>query len=176
MPEIETARTHLRMFTPDDLDDLAQIVADPAVMKYMGLNGQPMSRDETEIALHSIIDHWRRHSIGRWAVVHKAERRLIGYGGLRWFEGVGQQAGMPELVYLIDSAYWGRGLATEAGQAALDHAFATLQVDRLIALVTPGNVASARVAVKIGMSLVQDDYLDEHGPAHLYAVSRPGKG
>ncbi len=152
MPEIETARTHLRMFTPDDLDDLAQIVADPAVMKYMGLNGEPMSREETEIALDSIINHWHRHSIGRWAVVHKADGRLIGYGGLRWFEGVGQQAGIPELVYLIDSAYWGRGLATEIARAALKFGFEERKFERVIAMTRPGNAVSRHILEKkLGM-------------------------
>ncbi|MFN2452688.1 MAG: GNAT family N-acetyltransferase [Pyrinomonadaceae bacterium] len=39
--EIETRRLCLRMFAPDDLDDLARLFADPDVVKYMGQSGEP---------------------------------------------------------------------------------------------------------------------------------------
>ena len=53
------------------------------------------------------------------------------------------------------------------------HAFATLPVDRLICLLDPGNVASRAVAVKVGMTLLWDDYVDEHGSSQVYAIDRP---
>lgn len=152
MPELETARTHLRMFTLDDLDDLARIVKNPAVMRYLGPAGQPMSRTETEIALRSIIKHWRRHHIGRWAVVHKVDQRLIGYGGLRWFEHEGEEGGKPELVYLLDRPYWGAGLATEIARACLTFGFTERRFDRIVAMTKRENAASRHILEKrLGM-------------------------
>ena len=102
MSEIETERIRLRMFTMDDLDDLALIFSNPRVMKYLGLDCQPISRDETEIILASIIKHWERNGFGRWAVVSKEDNKLIGCAGLRSYEGAA------ELVYLLDEPYWGK--------------------------------------------------------------------
>jgi hypothetical protein len=37
----------------------------------------------------------------------------------------------------------------------------------------PGNGASRNVAVKLGMTTLWADYVDEMGPAHVYALTRP---
>ncbi len=71
------------MFTPDDLDDLARIFAKPGVMKYLGLDCQPLPREETEIALTSIIKNWQLKNFGRWAVISKENGHLIGCAGFR---------------------------------------------------------------------------------------------
>jgi RimJ/RimL family protein N-acetyltransferase len=144
--EIETDRLRLRQFTPDDLDDVARLFANPAVMRFMGVAGETHSRAEAEKALHSIIAHWGRYGFGRWAVIYKNCGKLIGYGGLRSFR---QNA---ELVYLLDQPYWGRGLATELANACLRFGFDSQLFDQIMALSKPENMASRRVLEKIGMS------------------------
>src|SRR5581483_3272287 len=66
-PVIETDRLRLRMFTSDDLDSFAAMLADPDVMRYVE-DGQPKDRSVAEKALNSMIAHWQRHRFGRWAV------------------------------------------------------------------------------------------------------------
>ncbi|HWS99923.1 MAG TPA: GNAT family N-acetyltransferase [Pyrinomonadaceae bacterium] len=144
MPEIETDRLLLRQFTLADLDALAQIFADPEVVKHLG-SGQPASSEETEMALRSIIAHWGLHGFGRWATVHRPTRELIGYGGLRSFHGE------PELVYLLKKSYWGRGLATELARACLKFGFEERGFERVIAMAKTANAASHRVMEKSGM-------------------------
>jgi ribosomal-protein-alanine N-acetyltransferase len=148
MTELTTTRTHLRMFTVDDLDALARITANSDVMKHLGITGEPISRTETETALHSIIKHWSRHSFGRWAVVHKDDGQLIGFAGLRWFEQVLNEGGKPELVYLLDKPYWGQGLATEIARAILKYGFEELDFDEIVALVKQGNTVSRHILEK----------------------------
>jgi ribosomal-protein-alanine N-acetyltransferase len=144
MREIETNRLLLRMFAPDDLEDLSRIFSDPDVVRHLG-TGLPVRRDETEQALLSIIKHWERHGFGRWAAVFKPTGKLIGYGGLRLFQET------PELVYLLAKPYWGIGLATELAHAALRYGFEEQQFERIIAMAKIANVASQRVMEKIGM-------------------------
>ncbi|MEA2555117.1 MAG: hypothetical protein QOI60_448, partial [Actinomycetota bacterium] len=62
--------------------------------------------------------------------------------------------------YLLARPYWGRGFATEAGLAIVDHAFGTLGLSRLICLFEPDNIASANVARKIGMTYQMEVELD----------------
>ena len=145
MCEIGTERIQLRMFRPDDLDELSHIFEDPDVVRHIG-TGQPAKRAETEFALQSIIRHWERHGFGRWAAVYKPTRKLIGYCGLRSFNGV------PELVYLLSKEYWGKGLATEMARAALSYGFEEKRFERIIAMTKIENLASQRVMEKLGMN------------------------
>lgn len=150
MVNLETNRLLLRNFTLDDLDSLARIFAKPNVMKYLGLEGKPMTREETEVALVSIIKHWERHNFGRWAVVYKESGNLIGYSGLRSYEGTG------ELVYLIDETYWSKGLATELAAACLAFGFKERDFENIVAFARPGNTASRKVMEKVGMKFVRE--------------------
>ena len=161
---IETERLQLRLFTLDDLDDLSLIFSDPDVVKHLG-TGKPAPREETEQALHSVINHWERHGFGRWAAVFKATGKLIGYSGLRSFNGT------PELVYLLDKPYWGLGLATEMAQASLKYGFEELGFERIIALSKLANVASHHVLEKIGMVYEKTTTIFEMDVVH-YSITR----
>ena len=151
MTGIETERTVLRMFTMDDLDDLARIFGNPQVMKYLGHTCEPIPRDETEKALASIINHWEKNGFGRWAVISKVNNKLIGCAGLRSYEGTA------ELVYLLDDSYWGKGLATEIAGKIIKYGFETREFPQIIAMTRPGNAASRRVMDKLGMRFYKED-------------------
>lgn len=141
---IETARLRLRMFRPADLDDLAKLFADPNVMRYVA-DGKPGDREQARRALDSIIEHWRRHGFGRWAVEDKATREFVGFGGLRSLFGT------PEVVYHFAPAHWGKGLATELARASLRYGFEQHRFDRIVAIAKPQNAASIHVVEKLGM-------------------------
>ena len=56
----------------------------------------------------------------------------------------------PELGYWLGVPYWGRGLATEAARALIDHAFGDLEHETLISGARVNNPASRRVLEKCG--------------------------
>lgn len=145
MFEIETDRLKLRQFTPDDLDELAPILAKPDVTRFLGVAGEPLSRADAEKALRGISAHWERHGFGRWAAVYKENAQVIGYGGLRCY---GKHA---ELLYLLDKPYWGQGLATEIANACLKYSFEVKSFDHIVAMVKPDHRASRHVLEKVGM-------------------------
>lgn len=144
MAQIETERLLLRMFRPDDLDDLAALFADPNVLRYVG-DGKPADRDEADRALQSIIKHWQTNGFGRWAVVDKRTGEFIGFGGLR------SLFGKPEVVYHLGTAHWGKGFASELAHAALRFGFEDRGFDRIVAIAKPLNSASIHVMEKLGM-------------------------
>jgi RimJ/RimL family protein N-acetyltransferase len=143
-PSIETDRLRLRLFHPQDLDELASMFSDPQVMRYVA-DGKPAGRDVAEKALTSVIDHWLRHGFGRWAAEDKETRQFVGFGGLR------SLFGMPEVVYHFSPAYWGKGLATELGRASLRYGFEEHRFEKIVAIAKPENAASIRVMEKLGM-------------------------
>ena len=162
----EAQRVFLRHFHVADLDAMAEVFGDPEVMRF---GPGPQSRDWVQRWLRGCLeDYYQKWGFGLWAVVHKPDRRAIGFCGLTRFDDV---AGRPEveLGYRLARASWGRGLATEAARAARDYAFGVLTLPRLVSLIDPHNVASIRVAQKSGLRY-EKDVTFRASPRHLYAI------
>jgi RimJ/RimL family protein N-acetyltransferase len=70
---------------------------------------------------------------------------VLGACGIAMLDGV-----TPEIGYWLGVPYWGRGYATEAARALIDHAFAALGHERLVAGARVSNPASRRVLEKCG--------------------------
>jgi RimJ/RimL family protein N-acetyltransferase len=69
----------------------------------------------------------------------------------------------PQLSYILCRRGWGKGHATEGAGLIRDWMFDTHRPRRLTSQIARGNVASARVAVKLGA--VQDGTTDRAGTA-----------
>jgi RimJ/RimL family protein N-acetyltransferase len=92
---------------------------------------------------------WALHGFGMFSVIEKASGRWIGRLGPWRPEGwPGDEIGWG----LVRSA-WGKGYATEGAAAAGDWAIEALGWDDLIHCIDPDNVASARVAERLGSVL-----------------------
>ncbi|MCU0493557.1 MAG: GNAT family N-acetyltransferase [Chloroflexaceae bacterium] len=169
MQILETERLILRRLLPDDLDDLYALYRDPEIRRYFpdGTLSYEDTREELEWFLHG---HPHHPELGLWATVLQDSNRFIGRCGLLPWTIEGQFE--VEIAYLLDKAYWGMGLATEAALALRDYGFGPLGRSRLICLVDPANEASIKVATRIGMQL-EKEIVDEYGPALLYAMERP---
>lgn len=81
---------------------------------------------------------------------------LIGMGGLHDINATHKHA---ELGYTIGLDYWGKGYATEAAAAIVDHGFLTRGLDRIHAGYFTRNVASGRILEKLGF---KQEALREH--------------
>ena len=80
----------------------------------------------------------------------------MGYVGLevvRWFQEID---GEVEISWRIDPRFWGQGYATEAALASLEGGFEHLGLDRVLAVIEPANVASLRLAERIGLRAVRE--------------------
>ena len=187
---IETARLALRPLTLDDVDALADLYQDPDVRRYFPEG--TLNREETRDEVAWIIDvYYARFGFGLWATILKETGELIGRcgllpwtavpepdGGLR-IQHVAERPPEPEgsrleveLAYLLAKEHWGKGLGTEAARAVVGFASERLHLPRLICLFDPENVASRRVAEKVGMTFERMVTIDgEASP--LYAMRAP---
>ncbi|MBZ0301146.1 MAG: GNAT family N-acetyltransferase [Anaerolineae bacterium] len=146
MHTIETARLIIRPFVDDDLDAYhQQVYSDPEVTRYLP-GGRPRSRQETADILNYFMDHERLCDFSIAAVLDKSTGELIGHCGLHQFD-----SGDVEIGYSFARARWGQGYAPEAGRAILRYGFESLNLNAIIALAMPPNLASQRVMQKIGM-------------------------
>jgi RimJ/RimL family protein N-acetyltransferase len=104
------------------------------------------TREEMEEDLARYEAHWCDHGFGLWAVEEKATSKLIGRVGLA-FHRVWPDD--PEVGWLIDIPWQGKGLATEAGAACLALGFEELGFERIVSICTAENAASRRVMEKL---------------------------
>ncbi len=99
-----------------------------------------------------MIDSWEKNNFGMWAVVHKIDNKMIGRCGLCFLDNTLEI----ELGYLLNPAYWYRGLATEAAKASLRYGFEKLKLKEILAIAQPQNIASQKVMEKLGMKYEKD--------------------
>ncbi len=165
---IETPRLMLRTMLASDLDALLLIFTDAKVMASFA--SEPFTREQMQGWLQRNLDHQAEHGYGLFSIIHKGSGLLIGDCGLELMDVDGVQAA--ELGYDLRSDFWNQGLATEAASAVRDYAFDGLQLALLISLIRVGNLASRRVAEKVGMGLASEF---AHYGIHYwrYAMERP---
>jgi ribosomal-protein-alanine N-acetyltransferase len=90
-------------------------------------------------------------------------------GGIGLQPQSGESGGIAKFGYWLGRAYWGRGLATEAGRLVVDHAFRALGLRRLEARVAAPNGASARVLEKCGFrreGVLREGFVERNGGVH----------
>jgi RimJ/RimL family protein N-acetyltransferase len=169
IPRLETERLHMRPWHADDFEGFAQIMADADVARY--LSGQPLSRGEAWRSLAASVGQWVLRGYGTWAVERKSDGALLGKVGIIHPEG---WPGI-EVGWTLAKAAWGHGYASEAATAAIDYAFITLPLERVISIIHPENVASQKVAARVGETKGERIALEIAGktyPADLWAITR----
>ncbi|GDY31061.1 GNAT family N-acetyltransferase [Gandjariella thermophila] len=153
---VETERLVLRRFTEADVDDLAALHGDPAVMRFVD-DGRPVPRSVVEQeTLPAILREYAElpAGLGCWAAVEKSTGTFIGWFSLRPASSIGLSGGI-ELGYRLRPAAWGRGYATEGARALVRRAFDELGLDRVVATTMTVNTASRRVLENAGLTLVR---------------------
>jgi len=168
MKILETSRLIVRHQALDDLDSLFALYCDPDVSRYIPDAPRDYEEAREELEWH-MNGHPKYPELGLWATIHKETNKFIGRCGLLPWTIDGQNE--VEVAYLINKSYWGQGLGTEAAQAILDYGFEKLNLSRLICLIDEENLASIKVAEKIGMNFEREGR-DEIGPFLLYSRNK----
>ena len=171
MKILETERLLLRRLVMDDFDALYKLYSNPEIRQYFPEG--VLNREETKEELEWFLNGHPKHpELGLWATIHKPSGKFIGRCGLLPWTIEGQHE--VEIAYLLDKEFWGQGLASEGALAIRDYAFKKLGLSRLVCLIDPKNIASQKVAEKIGMTLEkQVDGIDgDNYPTLIYAINK----
>jgi RimJ/RimL family protein N-acetyltransferase len=104
----------------------------------------------------------RTHRVQYWPIFLRHGGAHVGCCGLRPFD---PEEDTFELGFHLRPAYWGRGLAVEAGQAVVGYAFATLRARRLFAGHHPANAPSRSVLERLGFRFTGERF---YAPTRLY--------
>lgn len=168
---LETNRLILRHLVMDDLDELFALYRDPEIRQYFPEGVLNLEETKEELEWH-MNGHPRHPELGLWATIHKETGKFIGRCGLLPWEIDGRLE--VEIAYLLDKSFWHQGLATESAQGILKYGFEKLHLSRLICLIDPENIASQRVAKRIGMTLGRKvDGIDgDNFPTLIYSINK----
>ncbi len=150
---VATERLHLRPVAAGDAGALGPVFAKPEVWRYPF--GRGFSAEETAAFVEHQAAAWAADGLGVWVVVVRGTGEVIGYAGLSVPTFLPEILPAVEVGWRLDPAHWGRGYATEAARAALDEAFSTLGLASVCSIPQAENLASVRVAERLGLRLVR---------------------
>jgi RimJ/RimL family protein N-acetyltransferase len=140
---LETSRLILRLPRTDDLDAWSEMMTDEVAARFIGGTAP---RAVCWRQLMTMIGAWHAQGFAMFSVIEKETGRWVGRLG-PW-----QPEGWPgtEIGWAIVRDRWGRGYAGEGAVAAANWAFDTLGWSSVIHSIAPANLASQRVAQKLG--------------------------
>lgn len=143
---LETPRLAMREMVESDAPFILELLTDPAFLKYIGDRGVRSLDDARRYVETGPRAMYARLGIGLWVAQALDGGAPIGICGLL------KRDTLPDVDvgYAFLPAYRGRGYAAEAARACCELGFAERGLQRILAIVSPGNAASVRVLEKIG--------------------------
>jgi ribosomal-protein-alanine N-acetyltransferase len=144
-PELETSRLKLVRLSKNHLEDLFKIYSSEQLMKYW--DDYPHSNIEKTKEVYEMLSKRETNNTGVcWAISLKDNREIIGtiaYNGYK-------KNGLASIGYILKEKFWNKGYTTEALTKFIDYGFSTLNVHRIEAHVSLGNIGSEKVLQKVG--------------------------
>lgn len=157
---IETERFILREFRESDANDLFEMDADPEVHKFLG--NQPLThKDQVLEYIGAVQKQYDDYGIGRWIVEDMKTGECLGWSGLKYETSQIDNSKYFDLGYRLKRKHWGKGIATETSEAALDFGFDNLHIKKICAAAHRENQASKTVLEKLGFEHTKDFNYDE---------------
>lgn len=148
IPPLETPRLTLRAMRVSDAPDMFAYAQSEDVTRY--LTWEPhQTLQETRDYLTYVGQRYRTGDFYDWAVVDRRDGHMIGTCGFTCFFLPSDSA---EIGYVLNPAYHGQGLATEAVRAVLAFGFEELSLHRIQARFIQGNEPSRRLMERVGMT------------------------
>ena len=143
--ELHTPRARLREVRPDDAEALLDIYGHPEGVRYLGR--PPQTLEHVQTRLQRMREDIERGEAAFWVMTDPGADRAVAYLGFFRWDPPHQTA---ELGYVLAPARWGQGLMREVLPVLVRHGFDVLGLHRMEARIDPGNVASIKLAGRLG--------------------------
>jgi RimJ/RimL family protein N-acetyltransferase len=171
---LRTARLVIRPFQQSDVDALHSRRNDPDVARWQNWTlPWPRERAEAVVADVMAMDGPANDDWWMAAIVEIESGDVVGdlAVNLTW------DSRCAEVGYTLARQHWGRGYATEAVTAMLEHLFDTVRVTRVAGTLHPENTASAMVLERCGFVFEGHTRLsywvgDENSDDWIYGMTR----
>ncbi len=145
-PMLDLGDFILRKIDLSDQEDLHDIYSDERVMKYQG---EPVKSNIEQINefIEFIDSGFKRKYFIRWGVVDKSYNKVI---GLISFHHIDFNNNNGQIGYILNRLYWNKGIMSFVVSEIIRYLFRDLKLHKLELSIHPENIASIRIAEKIG--------------------------
>jgi ribosomal-protein-alanine N-acetyltransferase len=150
---LTTPRLILRTAVEQDIPILhARVFGESDVMRYV-FQGEPMTEERTAEVMRKFFT-FGESLTGIAVLAEKTADNIVGFAGLFPSEPLGLTDF--EIGFVLARPVWGRGIATEIGEAQLAFGFEKLNCTRLLGLADPRNQPSIHALKKLGLRYLKD--------------------
>lgn len=147
MKVLETDRLVLRRLDVDDAPFIIELLNDASFIRFIGDKGVRTLDEARTYILNGPVASYQKFGFGLNAVDLKEANGSIGICGILKRDTLPH----PDIGFAFLPAYWNKGYAYEASAAVLEDARKNLSIERVLAITTPDNEASAKLLVKLGL-------------------------
>ena len=148
MRVLQTKRLNLREFTLDDAPFILELLNDPGWIRNIGDRNLRTVDDARHYLQNVPIPMYAKLGFGLWLVERRSDGAPLGMCGLLKRDSLEHV----DIGFALLERYRGQGYAFEAASASRDYAFETLGLDRIVAIVSPGNAESVGLLERLGFS------------------------
>lgn len=161
MPVLETDRLVLRHLAPEtDADFILKLLNEPSFIRYIGDKKVRTLDDARQYIQDGPMKSYEENGFGLNKVELKSTGEPIGISGLVKRDTLPE----PDIGFAFLPEYWNQGYAIESARAVMDHARNVLALDRVVAITSQDNDASARLLEKIGLKFSRMIRLTDNAP------------
>ena len=182
---IKTDNFYLKPFHEiDDFDLSYDLWNDTDVLKSMECN--PCTKKDIEEKLERYKLWMDKFGFTNFAVFNKESDEFVGSCGMSLFHNPDNDRNPLEpingekylnrdieLGYVLHKKYWGKGYASELAKACVNFVFDNnSDIERIVAVTVPNNIASQKVLTKTGFKFVSNVDSKEYGKESFFVIKR----
>ena len=150
---LKTERIGLRKWYDSDFEALAEMNADPEVMRYFP---SVLTKDKSKEMLQRLKEHFETYGYTYFAAERLENKEFMGFVGLAYQTYETDYTPFTDIGWRLKQKAWGKGYATEAAEAVLIHAREVLKLKEIYSVTPLQNLGSERVMQKIGMKKIAE--------------------
>ncbi len=156
---LETARLRLREMTTDDAAIMLDVLNEPAFIRFVADRQVRTLREAATYISDKILPSYAQHGFGFYIVELRENAVPVGICGLIKRDTLDDV----DIGFSIFERFWGRGYASEAAAALMQHGLVNLGLPRIVGVTGPTNERSAAVLEKLGLRFEKMIHLPGYG-------------
>lgn len=163
---LETQRLIIRNTKIEDTEELyKQVFSNDEVVKYT-FGKELSSFDDVKDFIEKNCNFDKK--LGLSTLVEKDSSKVIGLAGViecNYLDSVDYEFG-----FILGSDFWGKGFATEIGQAQIDYIKDVIKAKRVLALAHKENEASVKCINKLGLEYITTISTENRGDREVFSL------
>lgn len=161
----------MRLLCPDDAEFMRELLNEPSFLQHIGDRGVRTVEEARHYIRTGPMASYEQFDFGLYLVESKPGGEPMGICGLLKRKALKDV----DLGFAFLPRFWSKGYAFESAAAVLAHARSVLGMKRIVAIVSPGNVASIVLLEKLGFRYESLTRLSDDAPeVNLFGLDLAG--